>query len=305
MNRFVLLCLPLFFAAPLLAQRADGPALPQIKKDIPYVTKAHERQKLDLYLPKKSDQKSPLLVWVHGGAWKEGNKEKCPALGLLQKGWAVASINYRFSQHAIFPAQLEDCKSAIRWLRAHADENSIDPQRISVWGASAGGHLVALLATTANTREFDVGEYLEQSSAICCAINWFGPADFLKWSTDSIVQPQNKDDVVAKLFGGTVQDKVELAKKGSPIYWVSKSSAPMLHMHGDRDTLVPLQQSETFHAALQKAGATSVLQVYPGQGHGGPKFSDAAAVELMTGFLDEHTKPIPLAIKSAEAKPKS
>ncbi|MEN6334882.1 MAG: alpha/beta hydrolase, partial [Phycisphaerales bacterium] len=134
-----------------------------ILRDIEYVPGGHERQKLDLYLPKTAEgqpatnSKRPLIVWVHGGAWLEGNKNGCPAVRFTADGYAVASINYRLSQHAIFPAQIQDCKAAIRWLRANADKHGIDPNRIGVWGASAGGHLVALLGTAGDVNDFDVG----------------------------------------------------------------------------------------------------------------------------------------------------
>ncbi|MEI7909559.1 MAG: alpha/beta hydrolase [Verrucomicrobiota bacterium] len=266
-------------------------AAPAIIKNLAYVPHGHERQKLDLFSPPNVTGEAPLLVWIHGGAWTEGSKENCPAVGLVEKGWVVASLNYRFSQHAVFPAQLEDCKAALRFLRAHAADYHIDKTRVVVWGASAGGHLVALLGVTGKTRDFDVGENLEQSSAVSCVIDWFGPTDFLHWGAGSVIKPQNKDDVVARLFGGPVADHLELAKKGSPITWVSKDSAPILIMHGDKDPLVPLQQSQTFAAALGKAGVPCTLQVYPGQGHGGPSFNDDAARKLMTEFVEKNLPP--------------
>jgi acetyl esterase/lipase len=244
---------------------------------------------LDLFVPPNAPAACPLMVWIHGGAWKEGSKENCPAVGMLGKGWVVASLNYRFSQHAVFPAQLEDCKAAIRFLRAHAEQYHIDKSRVATWGASAGGHLVALLGVTGKTKEFDVGENLEQSSAVSCVIDWFGPTDFLHWGNGSVIKSENKDDVIAKLFGGPVSDHLDLAKKGSPITWVSKDSAPILIMHGDKDPLVPLQQSETFETALEKAGVTSALKVYPGQGHGGPLFSNDEAKKLMMDFVEKNT----------------
>jgi len=276
--------------ARILAETPPAIA-PTIIRDLPYVPHGHERQKLDLYIPGDVAAEAPLLVWIHGGAWKEGGKENSPAVGMMGKGWVVASLNYRFSQHAIFPAQLEDCKAALRFMRAHAADYHIDTNRVAVWGASAGGHLVALLGVTGRTREFDVGENLEQSSAVSCVIDWFGPTDFLHWGGGSSVKPNNKDDVIAKLFGGPVPEHLELARKGSPITWVGKDSAPILIMHGDKDPLVPLQQSETFAAALAKAGVPCVLKVYPGQGHGGPRFNDEAARKMMIDFVEKHTAP--------------
>ena len=279
---------PVLLLISFLPARAESPAKPLATKDVSYVTKGHERQKLDVFVPPNAAEKCPLIVWIHGGAWKEGSKEHCPAMGMLKQGWVVASINYRFSQHAVFPAQIEDCKSAIRWLRANAGMYHIDKEKVAVWGASAGGHLVSLLGTTGKQTEFDVGENLDQSSAVSCVINWFGPTDFLHWNGESAVKPTTKDDVVAKLFGGPVDEKRELAELGSPMHWVSEDSAPFLIMHGDKDPLVPLQQSVILDAALKKAGVESTLQVYPGQGHGGPRFSDEAAIKLMVEFLAKH-----------------
>lgn len=286
MKRHLLLSLLLLGLARTLTA---APAAPAVIKNLPYVPSGHERQKLDLFLPPDATASAPLLVWIHGGAWKEGSKENCPAVGMVGKGWVVASLNYRFSHHAVFPAQLEDCKAAVRFLRAHAAEYHIDKSRVAVWGASAGGHLVALLGVTGKTKEFDVGDHLDQSSAVSCVIDWFGPTDFLHWGADSIIKADNKNDVVAKLFGGPVSQHLELAKKGSPISWVSAESAPTLIMQGDKDPLVPMQQSETFAAALKKAEVPCVLQIYPGQGHGGPRFNDDAARKLMIDFVEKYT----------------
>lgn len=203
---FARMKLPALFVITLLTLHAEEPA-PAISKDVAYVSNGHERQKLDVYLPPNAAASCPLIVWIHGGAWKEGSKEGPPALGMLDKGWVVASLNYRFSQHAIFPAQIEDCKAAIRFLRAKAERFHIDKQRVAVWGASAGGHLAALLATTGSVKEFDVGENLDQSSAVQSVINWFGPTDFLNWGDTSVIKADNPDDVVAKLFGGPISQR--------------------------------------------------------------------------------------------------
>src|SRR5262249_50393585 len=157
------------------------------------------RQKLDLYIP--ATPKGPLLVWIHGGGWRGGSKDVVEYRPFLAHGYCLASVEYRFSQDAIFPAQVEDCKAAIRWLRAHAGEYGYDPKRIGAWGASAGGHLVALLATTGHVRDFDVGENLEQSSAIECGIDYFGPTDFPNWkpaSTIALIQRDGKDSLLAQ-----------------------------------------------------------------------------------------------------------
>lgn len=139
--------------APLDATAQPRPQTPagvKAHRDLEYVPNGHERNKLDLFVPEKADGPLPLIIWIHGGGWQNGSKDGCPPLraGYTERGYAVASINYRLSGHATFPAQIEDCKAAIRFLRANAEKYNIDPNRIGVWGASAGGHLVALLGTT-------------------------------------------------------------------------------------------------------------------------------------------------------------
>ena len=272
-----------------------SPQLPpgaKIFRDLPYVTHGHAKQKLDLYLPAVS--KGPLLVWIHGGAWCGGSKSDAPGMGMLNLGYSVASLEYRFSGDAIFPAQIEDCKAAIRWLRAHAKEYGYDPARFGVWGASAGGHLAALLATTGNTREFDGGENLDQSSKIQCCIDCFGPTDFPGW------QPPNDNpdlsrngakSVLVALLGGSPDAKRELARRASPLTWVTKDSAPIFIMHGTDDPLVGLEQSRRLADKYTSAGAEVVLDVVQGGGHGGAEFTTRERLQRLVDFLNHHLMP--------------
>jgi acetyl esterase/lipase len=257
-------------------------------RDVPYVTAGHERQRLDIFLPPKSTTLRPVVVWIHGGAWQSGSKANCPAKPLVGKGYVVVSLGYRLSQSAIFPAQIEDCKAAIRWLRAHAGEYGIDPNHIGVWGASAGGQLAALLGTTGENHDFDVGENLNQSSAVQCVIDWFGPTDFLHYGAVDRKLEEDPNGVYAKFIGGIPSEKPEQVKRSSPITYVQPGVAPFLIMQGDQDTVVPAQQSEVLHAALRKAGVESTLKIFPGAGHGGPDFSTPASVQQMSDFLDRH-----------------
>lgn len=263
-----------------------------IKKiaDLAYVANGQPRQRLDVYLPAKSTGVRPLVAWIHGGGWTGGSKAGVAAAPLLAAGYAVASIEYRFSQDAVYPAQIEDCKAAIRWLRAHAAEYEIDPAHIGVWGASAGGHLVALLGTTGEVHDFDKGENLDQSSAVQCVIDWFGPSDFLHWGDDNAAM-NRPDSLVSKLLGGPVSEKGELARAASPLSFVTAKAAPFLIMHGDQDTIVPLQQSESLNLALQKAGVPSELITIKGSGHGSPQFTAPEQVVAMKTFLDKYLMP--------------
>lgn len=286
-NLFVWLAVLTACAGVAMGQDRPGKLPPGAKvlRDLAYVEKGHERNRLDLYLPEKAEGRLPLVVWIHGGAWQAGSKDGCPALWLLGKGYAVASINYRLSQHAIFPAQIEDCKAAIRYLRAIAADHNIDPQRIGVWGASAGGHLVALLGTTAGVKDLEGnGGHLNQSSCVQCVVDWFGPADM----TTMGKQADKPESPVARLIGGPTPDNLEKARKASPITYVGKDAAPLLIMHGDKDNLVPLAQSEALAEALKKAGADVTLQVIKDNGHGGPGFNNAESRKLIEDFFAKH-----------------
>jgi acetyl esterase/lipase len=261
----------------------------RVLRDLPYVSNGEPRQKLDLYLPNTPGPARPLVIFIHGGAWRAGSKENNPAKFLVPSGYVVASINYRFTQDAKFPAQIEDCKSAIRWLRAHAAEYGIDPRRIGVWGASAGGHLVALLGVTGQTKDFDQGENLDQSSAVQCVVDWYGPTDFL--THKQVIEPKYGNSSVEQLLGGSVKDHPDAARKASPFYHVTKAAAPFLIMHGEQDPLVEVQQSQLLNDALKQAGVESTLEVILGAKHGGPEFTTPERRKTIMEFLDKHLKP--------------
>ncbi len=266
------------------AQPSPPPDM-QVHRDLEYVPGGHARNKLDLYLPAKVEHPLPLIVWIHGGGWEGGGKEDCHAVPLVGKGYAVASINYRLSQHALFPAQIEDCKAAIRWLRANAKKYSLDPDHIGVWGSSAGGHLVALLGTTGGVKKFDgKGGNLDQSSRVQCVVDFCGPTEMLTMGKLA----DKPGTVVAKLIGGPVQDNKEKARAASPLTYVSKDSAPFLIMHGDQDNVVPLAQSEVLTQALKKAGVEVQLCVIKGNGHGGPGFVSPESWKLIEDFFAKH-----------------
>ncbi len=262
-----------------------------VHRDLAYVANGHERQRLDLYLPEASNAPRPVIVWVHGGGWQGGSKENpSRVLPFVSEGYAVASVNYRLSQHAIFPAQIHDCKAAIRWLRAHADEYNLDADHIGVWGASAGGHLVALLGTSGDVPEIegDLGNN-DQSSRVQAVVDLFGPTDLAKMG-GMHNRPRSPE---ARLIGGLVQDKPKEATAANPITYVSKDDPPFLIMHGDKDPLVPLNQSELLNEALAKAEVQVELVVVKGAGHGGEQFVGAGngpLIEQIETFFAKHLK---------------
>jgi acetyl esterase/lipase len=254
-------------------------------RNLPYVTHGHPRQVLDLYLPENAD-KAPLIIWVHGGAFMGGSKDDFVPSDCLADGYAVASINYRLSQHAIFPAQIQDCKAAVRWLRAHADRYHLDDQRFGAWGASAGGHLVAMLGVTAHVDEFDVGENMGISSRVQAVVDYFGPTDFLQMDEHrpkgGMVhnKPQSPESL---LVGGPIQEMKAEVARANPITYVSQEAAPFLIVHGDRDPLVPHHQSILLVDALRKAGVPVQFYTVEGGGHGG--FTDPDVERLRREFL--------------------
>jgi acetyl esterase/lipase len=288
----------LSITAGALAQDRTARSLPPgviVLRDIPYVPNGHERQKLDLYLPeaRPADGKPlPVIVWVHGGAWLGGSKDGCPALPYVRRGYAVASVGYRLSQHARFPAQIEDCRAAVRWLRAHAKEHGLDPDHFGAWGASAGGHLVALLGTAADVKEWDVGDHREESSGVQCVVDWFGPSDFLTIGRQSLPESRLDHDAPdspeAKLIGGPVQQNRDKAAKASPVTYVTKGDAPFLIVHGTKDDTVPFGQSEELEKALKDAGVDVTLVPVEGAGHGGGAFNAREVKEKMERFFDSH-----------------
>lgn len=279
----------------------DIPVPPQLSagviahRDLPYVSKGHFRQKLDLYLPAQGENR-PLIIWVHGGAFRMGSKENIEHNHLLftcmEDGYAVASINYRLSQHAIFPAQIEDCKAAVRWLRAHAAEYKLDPARFAAWGPSAGGHLVAMLGTTGHTTGFDVGEHLNVSSRVQAVVDYFGPTDFLQMDAqrlpDGMIHDA-PDSPESELVGGPIQENPAKVAQANPITYVTAAAPPFLVIHGDQDPLVPHGQSVLLVEALQKADVNVTFYTVAGAGHGG--FTDPQVPELTHTFLSKHLGP--------------
>ena len=274
-------------SSPLYAQLPEGAI---VHRDLPYVTNGHERQKLDLYLPKDGTS-LPLIIWIHGGAFRMGSKNTGAPLAYLSDGYAVASLNYRLSQHAIFPAQIEDCKAAVRWLRANANKFNLDPNRFGAWGPSAGGHLAAMLGATGDVKEFDVGENLAFSSRVQAVADYFGPTDFLQMDDHRLPNGQvhnTPDSPESQLIGGPIQENKEKVGRANPAAYVTKNAPPFLIVHGDSDPLVPHHQSELLAAALERAGVPTTFYTVKGGGHG--NFKDAAVPEMTKKFFAKYLK---------------
>ncbi|MHB1356260.1 MAG: alpha/beta hydrolase fold domain-containing protein [Anaerolineae bacterium] len=224
---------------------------------------------LDLYLPKAPIRAVPIIVYIHGGGWSGLDKTWCPyAMRMLDQEYAVASINYRLSNLAAFPAQLHDCKAAVRWLRAHAGEYHLDGDHIGAWGDSAGGHLSAMLGVTGNHPEME-GESGTPgvSSAVQAVCDWYGPGDLEHLGNPSDPDWQDAKSWVGCFIGGAPASNRDRLKAASPVTYVSKDAAPFLIMHGDHDTSVLLSQSIYLYEALWLAGADVELYVVRGGDH--------------------------------------
>ncbi len=276
------LALAMAFAVPV----ASGHE-PRIKRDIEYARVGDTALLLDLYVPAHAPS-PPVIVWVHGGAWRSGSKSNVPLQPLASR-YAIASVDYRLSPVAKFPAQVHDLKAAVRFLRAKAGEYKINADRIAIAGSSAGGHLAALVGVTTGVKglEGDVGEHEGQSSDVQAIIDFYGPANLttiLKQSTPhglSVRVP-----ALELLFGGHPDEKTELAKLASPVFHVDAKDPPLLIFHGDQDPQVPINQSHELVGAYKKHRLPAKLEVVYGGAHGGKLFFTPEQLDQVATFLD-------------------
>jgi acetyl esterase/lipase len=272
-------------------------------RDIEYGKGGDISLKLDVYTPKAEAKKPlPVVVWIHGGGWQGGNKNGgAGRLGSLvaSGNYAGVSVGYRLTDKASWPAQIHDCKAAIRWIRANAKKYNFDPNKIGVWGSSAGGHLVAMLGTSGDVKEMEGDNGSPgQSSRVTCVVDFCGPSDFLAFGKES---PRMNDpkSPVGKLLGGAIRDKVDVAKSASPVTYVSKDDPPFLIMHGTKDKTVPLAQAEILQSALKKAGVDTTFVAIEGGGHG---FGGPEVLERVRGFLDKQLLGKKIEVSSAPIK---
>ena len=276
-------------------------------RNLDYAGTNNIRQKLDLYMPVDYAGRSPVIVWAHGGAWRYGSKESPLTPQLVstmtsEKGYAIASINYRLTPEAVFPAQIHDVKAAIRWLRAHADEFNLDPENIGAIGSSGGGTLVSLLGTADDIPQLegDVGGNLNYSSEVKAVVDIFGPTNLKVFLVQECLPPKPETAglclLLTSALGCTVgcsQEEKEIrATRASPINYVTKDHPPFLILHGDQDDLVPIQVSQEFHKALQKSGVESTLIIAEGVGHERNVLLSQYAVEVVQ-FFDKHLRGTP------------
>ncbi len=275
-------------SAPLSAQ----PPRPT-ERDVTYCTLDGVELKMDIYRPQSSTAPTPALLYVHGGGWTGGDKRSGEGIrdipDLLARGYLVAAVNYRLAPRYKFPAMIEDVKCAVRFLRANAERFSINPEKIGAWGGSAGGHLVALLGTADATAGWEVGQYLEQSSRVQAVVDMFGP-------TDLTVLFEGANPKLMEQVFGTSDRNSEILKRASPVNWVSSDDPPFLILHGERDPLVPVSQSQLLYEKLQATGVPVTLVIVKNAGHGfapmgGPISPSRQELTKMIGdFFDQYLK---------------
>ncbi len=275
-----------------------------IHNNIPYGN-IHAAQKLDVYLP-AAQPPYPVVLLIHGGGWLAGDKQEYSTSNktqaLLTRGYAVIAVNYRLSSVSKFPAQIQDVKAALRYIRANATLYGLNKDKVGAWGTSAGAHLSALLATTAGVNaleDFAISDP-SQSSKIQAAIDWFGPTDFLKMDAQVLAQncsPNNASHNQAnspesQLMGFAIQTQPSITATANPISYVTADDCPMYIQHGINDCTVPFAQSQILYDALQPLlGSEKVkFELLTASGHGTGKFEQLQYVNQMIDFLDRYLK---------------
>jgi acetyl esterase/lipase len=282
MSRFAVLTCVLV----LLAGAAHGADSTRTYKDVVYATVAGKPLGLDLYLPAGVKQ-PPLIVYLHGGAWTTGSKAQYPAF-LVERGFAVASLDFRSTNEARFPANVHDIKAGIRFLRAKTGEYGYRSERIAVVGASSGGHLAALVGVTNGNKELEgtEGAHLDQSSSVQAIVSYFGASNLttiLSQSTPpglAIRKP-----ALERLFGASPEAAPELAKLASPVYQVDRNDPPAFLLHGDQDLQMPINQMHELQGAYERAGAPVQVRVLHNVGHVGEPFFQGQPVDEVVDFL--------------------
>jgi acetyl esterase/lipase len=255
--------------------------------DIPYATSANgEVLKLDLYLPQQAG--APLLVWLHGGGWENGNKSAMPLAPIIARGFAVASLDFSPASKARFPGQVHEIKAGIRFLRAAASRYGYDASRIGILGASSGAHLAAAVGTSNGSAELEgaLGDHRDQSSDVQAIVSYFPATNLTTILAQSTPFGLNiREPALLRLLGAPPKEADALAKLASPVFQVDRADPPLLLLHGDQDPQMPINQSHELEGAYQRQGLEVDFVVVHGAAHGGDAFYSAENVERVAAFL--------------------
>lgn len=270
-------------------------------KDINYAGDTLTGHRLDIYLPANGDGPFPVVVAIAGSAWFANNNKEWAykqTKELLVNGFAVVVINHRSSHEVIFPAQVNDVKAAVRYIRGRASEFQLDTRFVGITGNSSGGHLSAMMGFTGGVETYTVGsttvsiegafgDYKDQSSRVDAVVDWYGPTNFLVM--DSCGSNMNHDAIdspESTLVGGLIQENKEMCALANPVTYIDEDDPPILILHGDADLTVPHCQSVLLHDAVQAEGARSKLIIVPGAGHG-PGMHIPKYIEEMSSFFKQ------------------
>jgi acetyl esterase/lipase len=263
---------------------------------------------VDMYVPDEPGI-HPAILYLHTGAWITGDRDPGASLRQARRGYVVASIDYELAPRSIYPAQLEDCKAAVRWLRANAARFRIDPERIAVFGASAGGHLAALLGTTGGITDFE-GEALGNagfSSRVKAVVDFYGPTDLLLLDSEKApcAPPLDGNSPFlppSLLIGCPIQECKEKTERANPINFITADDPPFLILHGDTDCLVPWQQSKLLYDALIAARITASFYLIPGAGHADAHFDELQNQQIVSDFFDKYLRGSETTVRRHAAK---
>ena len=272
--------------------RAAPPTVPDdvlFERDVEFSNVDGQHLKLNVARPKTNAAAKPAILCIHGGGFRAGTREGYDSLclKLAQQGYVAATVTYRLSPAYRFPAAVQDCKAAVRWLRANATRYSIDPKRIGTMGASAGGHLALFLGVSAGIPEFEGEGNRDQSSSVSCVVSHSGPSDF----TQSYGKSVDAHEVLPLFFGGNLVQKPREHVQGSPLYWVTPNAAPTLCIHGTQDNYVAHEQAVWIVDRLKAAKVEAQLFTLEGAGHGFKGDEAARAEQEMLKFFEAHLHP--------------
>ncbi|MCB9954169.1 MAG: alpha/beta hydrolase [Planctomycetaceae bacterium] len=265
------------------------------QRNVEYGRVGDHSLKLNLYAPKERSEPLPGIIMIHGGAWKAGRKEDYAFYGrkLASKGYVVASIDYRLSQEAVFPAAIQDCKCAVRWMRANAKDLGVNPEVIGVGGGSAGGHLAMMVGYCQNVPEFEGdGGHANVSSNVQCVVNLYGPYDL---TTEFVRNNPFARQVVGEFLGASVKENRSLCLKASPAKYLTSEAPPTLILHGTVDDIVPINQSDLLSQRLKEVDVPYIYDRLPGWPHAMDLSQDVndRCVWFMERFFDQYLKQSP------------
>jgi acetyl esterase/lipase len=297
--KIIYLFITLLIGTQLLAQQPTQlqlfPQGTEFHQNIPYAKDTSQKHLLDIYLPSNTTGNLPLVVWIHGGAWMLNDKYadmgymKNTVKSFIDSGYALASINYRYSTDSVFPAQIRDCNAAIEYLYQHANEYHIEKNKIAVIGFSAGGHLASLLSLS-NNNQVSAFSSTPVHFTIKTCLDFYGPSDFIMLASNPDTAVSNSRTPISLLLGASPIDRPDLAKLASPVTYIDKNDPPFLIVQGEKDESVPNTQSKILHSWLSLTGVKSDLIVVPNAPHYGEMFDAEYIRKKVFEYLREYLR---------------